>query len=326
MNIISKGGFPLLGLDLWEHAYYLKYQNKRDEYIENFWDVINWEFVNELYKTKTNKNLKESVSDKKLLMEQYNTSDFADIFSNNKAVLWKYRKCIDNTLKSVMSDKWYENDQYHHGSASGIYNYETDGRSVINKLNTNYIGFKILVEDINIVLQRLNQPKLEFIGVTPEKQIQEIDRFCLVLKKYGFGQRIFEGSKTLDKIMALLNRTHKKGGDLEAYVANKINKEFGDKTATLIGSLGSKEDFAGTDLIVNFDNKIQSAQVKPILSMEVIEGMYHIKIKGFVKKFNTDLLIFSNLNEPIYVFKNQDVDFSSSLFKIPTENLIYTVN
>lgn len=326
MNIINNGGFPLLGLDLWEHAYYLKYQNKRDEYIENFWDVINWQFVNDLYKTKTNKNIKESVSDKKLLMEEYNTSDFADIFSNNKTVLWKYRKCIDDTLKSVMSDKWYENNHYHHGSASGIYNYETEGRSVINKLNTNYIGFKILVEDINIVLQRLNQPKLEFIGVTPEKQIQEIDRFCSVLKTSGFGKRIFEGSKTLDKIMSLLNKTHKKGGDLEAYVANKINKEFGDKTATLIGSLGSKEDFAGTDLIVNFDNKIQSAQVKPILSMEVIEGMYHIKIKGFVKKFNTDLLIFSNLNEPVYVFKNQDVDFSSSLFKIPTENLIYTVN
>jgi hypothetical protein len=225
-----------------------------------------------------------------------------------------------------MSDKWYENNEYSEGSSSGIYDYETEGRSVINKLNTNYIGFKILIEDINIVLQRLNQPKLEFVGVTPEKQILEINRFCSVLKTYGFGKRIFEGSKTLDKIMKLLNRTHKKGGDLETYVANKINKEFGDKTATLVGSLGSKEDFAGTDLTVNFDDKIQNAQVKPILSMEVIEGFYHIKIKGFVKKFNTDLLIFSNLNEPVYIFKNENVDATSSLFKIPTDNLIYTVN
>jgi Fe-Mn family superoxide dismutase len=54
-SIAGCGGTPILGIDVWEHAYYLKYQNKRPDYLKAIWNVINWTQVAENFKAASTK-------------------------------------------------------------------------------------------------------------------------------------------------------------------------------------------------------------------------------------------------------------------------------
>jgi Fe-Mn family superoxide dismutase len=55
MDIAEIKGEPIIGLDVWEHAYYLKYQNKRPDYINNWWNLVNWELANKHFLEATSK-------------------------------------------------------------------------------------------------------------------------------------------------------------------------------------------------------------------------------------------------------------------------------
>ncbi|MDX9848499.1 MAG: superoxide dismutase [Tenuifilaceae bacterium] len=55
MDVVAKRGTPILGLDVWEHAYYLQYQNMRATYVGNFWKVVNWQVVEAKFEAATRK-------------------------------------------------------------------------------------------------------------------------------------------------------------------------------------------------------------------------------------------------------------------------------
>lgn len=54
MDIADQKGIPIIGIDVWEHAYYLKYQNKRGDYLSSIWNVINWDEVSMMYEALAN--------------------------------------------------------------------------------------------------------------------------------------------------------------------------------------------------------------------------------------------------------------------------------
>ena len=190
MSSDKDGGYPILGLDLWEHAYYLKYQNKRDEYIQNFWDVVNWEFVSNLYKIKTETKLKESVVLKNILSENKNESLDEEtneavkfIFNKNPKVKSIFKNSIDTILESVFVDKWYGRDEYESNTLPGIYDFESNGRSLVNKMSSDHNSFSVLLKHANRLLEKENKEKIEIIGVPYNKQINETVKFVSLLEE-----------------------------------------------------------------------------------------------------------------------------------------------
>lgn len=190
MSSDKDGGYPILGLDLWEHAYYLKYQNKRDEYIQNFWDVVNWEFVSNLYKLKTETKLKESVVLKNILSENKNESLDEEtneavkfIFNKNPKVKSIFKNSIDTILESVFVDKWYGRDEYESNTLPGVYDFESNGRSLVNKMSSDHNSFSVLLKHANRLLEKENKEKIEIIGVPYNKQINETVKFVSLLEE-----------------------------------------------------------------------------------------------------------------------------------------------
>ena len=209
---------------------------------------------------------------------------------------------------------------------SGIYDLETEGRSVINKLNTNYTCFCILLTDINKVMVHEDKPEIKIIGLKPFEQISETKKFVNALDKYK--SRIFTPhSGTFQNLMATLGITHDIGGKTEDYAVVLLKKQFGDDNVEQIGELGNKEDMiGGIDCKVTVDGKTNTVQIKPFSRIKQEDGKIIVLDSGQVKKYSTDWMAFTKKNKEVLIFNNKQAKITHGVYVFPEEALIYTLN
>jgi Fe-Mn family superoxide dismutase len=313
MNVVKNGGYPLLGLDLWEHAYYLKYRNKKDDYIKNFWSVINWKFINDTYIKKIEKKVNEGKLIKKVISEGINTScnktqilNYRDIFNKNPIVKKKYMNTIMIILKEVFSEYWFEKEQYSKEQMSGIYDYEQNGRSIINKLNTNYTTFCMIINNVNLYLKKYGINPINFINLSKEEEILEVERLNKYLIELRY--KIFNSeSPTFKNLINTLDNVNKHGEKTEIDTISSLKKIFDTNKVFKVSDLGNKRDMLeGVDAYIELPEGNKTIQIKPFNHVIKKNGKNIIIGSANVKKYKTDFLVFYNPKIGTLVFENQN--------------------
>jgi Fe-Mn family superoxide dismutase len=333
MNVIEGGGFPLLGLDLWEHAYYLKYKNKRDEYISNFWKVVNWDFVSKLYEMKTETKLLESKQLQKIITESEGLQfcdnkevQFYRELINNPKIKKIYQDGITNVLKQVFQQFWVDGTNK---EMSGFYGLESkEGRSILNNLNTNFNSFCLLTKAVNNQMDNVGESDKKFdFSKKENRNYSEVVRLTKELDR--FKRELFtKTNQDFINIIKVLKKIWDRGQKSEDSVLLKIKEHFGENSSvTKIGGHGQKTDaFQGIDLIVNVNGKEHTSQVKPFSNIKKQNESITVFDTGNVKPYNVDWMIFINIkSDKILVFENKPKK-DQHQYVFDSSSLIHEIN
>ncbi len=316
MNIVDGGGFPILGLDVWEHAYYLKYQNKRDEYIGNFWDVINWEFVNKLYTDKKKTKLTESVKTKKLIKEE------VEVLNPNgrlnpvfvQTILKKvYPKCSPEIIRDYNPDTRIESPCYgkiqtdlcktNYGVIGGKYAVSQRGGtgewSVVNWFDAN---------------TRISDKILEFYEKYNSKNY-DLETWFNVMGKTLFGD---EGKFTNSLANIVLNPKTKKGTldrgiERERIAIEIFNTKNKNSQITQFCDGDTRDKYKGQDMFVTEDGDSKYVQVKPTIDLYESKDengniVYVFKSKNKYDSNNIQIFAFIDNQNNYIFFDFEDVE------------------
>jgi hypothetical protein len=252
--------------------------------------------------------------------------EIRQLFNTNPRVKEIFKNSINNILREVFPDNYYTKGGYSEGEMSGIYDLEQPGRSVINKLNTNYSCFCVLLRDVNKVLLSQKQEPISFEKSDMFGQINKVKQFVNIIDEYKI--RIFNTeSSTFQSLMMVLGQTHAWGQKREDSTVEILKKQFGKDNVNAVGKLGSSDDMiGGVDCEITINGEVKTAQIKPFTHMKTEDGKTIVMGAGNVKKYKTDLLIFSKNNKEILVFDNHNSKIVNGDFVFPEENLIYTLS
>lgn len=283
--------------------------------------------IEELKQIDTNKKISLILSESKAQKcTKTEVEKIRQIFNTNPRVKEIFKNAINKILQELYPDNYYPRNGYSEGEMAGIYDLEQEGRSVINKLNTNYNCFCVLLRDVNKVLKSQNEQPISFENYDMFGQISQVRKFVNIIDEYK--TRIFNPkSSTFQSIMMVLGLTHAWGEKREVETVEILKKEFGEENVNLLGKLGNMRDaIGGVDCEIIVDGELKTAQIKPYTHFKIENGLIHILGSGNVQPYKTSWLIFAKDNKEILVFENRKTKIVDGNYVFPKDDLIYTLS